>query len=90
MNLTPNDHGGLFHPVAFTKEEAIERGIRRYRGAPCRNGHNGTRYVRSGSCVECQARKARVREYGVNTSRMIDIDRKLRELEETDDYYDFA
>jgi hypothetical protein len=89
MYPSQNDHGDLFHPVALSKEQAHEKGIRRFRGKPCKHGHSGTRYVNNSACVECQVRKANVRINGVNTSRMIDIDHKLAERDTyLDDYWD--
>lgn len=32
---------------------AIDRGESTYQGAPCTNGHNGTRYTSNRQCVDC-------------------------------------
>lgn len=34
---------------------AREAGAKRYHGAPCKAGHDGTRYTSTGACVTCQA-----------------------------------
>jgi len=32
---------------------AYESGEKKYQGQPCINGHSGTRYTKSGCCIEC-------------------------------------
>jgi hypothetical protein len=37
-----------------TREEAIERGLRRYfTGQPCKRGHVGERYTLNAGCLQC-------------------------------------
>ena len=35
------------------KQAAIVAGETTYQGTPCRNGHSGRRYTKSGGCIEC-------------------------------------
>jgi hypothetical protein len=43
------------------RQDALERGDRKYHGRPCRNGHT-ERYTSSGKCVACEPAEARVRQ----------------------------
>lgn len=38
-----------------SRQEAIERGLKFYKGNPCRRGHNGVRWLYNGMCVLCNA-----------------------------------
>ena len=42
-------------PIDETRRAAMASGAIQYRGKPCKRGHNGTRYVSTGSCVACHA-----------------------------------
>lgn len=43
------------NPRNQDKQEAIAAGRNKYQGKPCKHGHNGLRYTRNHSCVECVA-----------------------------------
>lgn len=53
---------GLPH---MTRDEAIRRGLARYRGdKPCRAGHNSERYTSTGNCIACMAAsRSRIAQY---------------------------
>jgi len=42
-------------PADKARATAIATQAIRYQGAPCRKGHNGTRYASTGACVACYA-----------------------------------
>lgn len=37
------------------KNTAIQNGLVRFQGKPCKNGHSGIRYTKGGQCVDCIA-----------------------------------
>lgn len=39
--------------VAVTRKEASERGLKLYKGKPCRKGHDGWRWNSTGNCFHC-------------------------------------
>lgn len=40
-----------------TRKNALKYGVKTYKGSPCRNGHDGTRYVNCNRCVECMSKR---------------------------------
>lgn len=42
-----------------TRSEAIARGLKRYHGEPCPDGHDGERYTSNGMCAACTAAKTK-------------------------------
>lgn len=54
-----------------TREVATIQGAVKYVGAPCKNGHDGTRYTKSGICVACHASRDRT---DLPTPRVISMD----------------
>jgi hypothetical protein len=47
------------------RQDALERGNRKYNGRPCQHGHT-ERYTSSGKCVACQPTEARVKQRAYN------------------------
>ena len=44
----------VVEPVALSaREEAHQRGQSKYRGSPCKHGHDGERFSSTGQCVMC-------------------------------------
>jgi hypothetical protein len=41
-----------FSPI-LTCSDAVAAGARYYQGAPCKHGHDGIRYTKGHSCIEC-------------------------------------
>lgn len=37
----------------MTRFQAKARGLKRFDGSPCRNGHVGERFTNNGECVDC-------------------------------------
>jgi hypothetical protein len=49
------------------RKEAKEQGLKVFQGNPCKLGHDGIRYVSTGSCVVCQkeaTKQRRVKNVG--------------------------
>lgn len=85
--MKTNPHNLLFRPSARTREEAIEQGISRYHGKPCKYGHPGLHYT-NGHCVYClRERNARRRQTKTPSNRMVELDHLKPEPTWEDDYY---
>jgi len=44
------------------REDARNSGAKTFQGSPCINGHNGTRFVKNNSCVECESFRRSMRD----------------------------
>jgi len=82
-------------PVGKSREEARDKGYRKFFGSVCKRGHSGIRYTVGGNCVQC-LREHRYRPGGsmeeLHPSRMLDIDHRVetKSIEDTwaKQYYD--
>jgi hypothetical protein len=63
--LTHHRQDGLLENAVYcgeaivTKKQAIELGLKKYHGAPCKYGHGPEKYVATRNCVTCQVERQR-------------------------------
>jgi hypothetical protein len=64
VEALPEEMRGVFPPLAArVKRKAPRPGWgKTYHGKPCSKGHDGTRYVSTGRCVECRKIEDRMRD----------------------------
>lgn len=63
-NIAPEYRGVFTNRPPPPKPPANRyKGHGTYQGGPCRNGHDGLRYISNGSCVNCKRARDRLRRY---------------------------
>lgn len=69
----------------ISREDARQQGLTKYfTGIPCKNGHIGSRYVKTGQCCECRKQYNSSQDNGLKRRLLADYKKMLDNLTESE------